>query len=135
MVPPLTVQFTTPPAMPFPNASTSFTLSGSVDPLTAAGLSEPNFCRPTAGPTSNSSVNVLDNDPIDAITCARPGFVPGVYVTCACPSASVVTLESLNVPPPSTTFHRTSAFASGEPPPPVTTTTRGCAIATPTATF
>ena len=62
-------QFTTLPEIAFPNSSTTFTLSVSFEPATAAGLSDPNFCTVFGAPAVSEIVNCrLANDPACAET-------------------------------------------------------------------
>src|SRR5215207_6155604 len=57
-VPVAALQFTTLPAIAFPNSSTTFTLSDSFEPASAAGLSDPNFCTAFGAPAVSVIVNV-----------------------------------------------------------------------------
>ena len=76
----------------------------------AAGLSDPNFSRDAGAPATSVIVNVPATAPVRAVTCASPGVWPGVYVVAACPSASVTTVVSLSVPPPSTMLQVTFPY-------------------------
>ena len=131
--PPAAAQFTVWSAIPFPNASTSFTLSVNVEPMTAAGLSDPNFRSSAGGPATSTILKLVRIDPTAADHGGgerrRPGRVGRLRHPVGVGRGEV----SLSVPPPIPMVHETDVPAIGVSPPPVTRTTNGCDIFTPAA--